>query len=1127
MTSAVSLIAHALAVRSEHSRGESILEISSAVETAAKLGYQTFALVDNMSVSGLGDLFSACKKHKIKPILGVTLMVYDDPSWRKPKKGDPGPKKNPFHALKVYVKTAEGLKQLYRLLSLASDETHFYYTPRLGFGEVLQYLHRGDVCVTTGDFFSLLGHPEWKERCQQLQATFAEDFWLEIPLIDTPLYDTLNDRASEIAVTLGVNVVATYPMLYPEGADRSLDVMRAIQGNNKMTDGWLPIPYVRDFHVASPERMLEKFKTIRDRGDVSRDLLTDALKGVSRFAAQDFYVFDKLKPSLPQMAPDEFAELVRQCRIGWTQRFDREVMGDRPDMGNPDTLKKYGDRLRYELGVIKKMGFSGYFLLVQDIVSWSKSNGIDVGPGRGSVGGSLIAYLMGITDVDPIRFDLLFERFINPGRIDLPDADLDFMSTRRHEVLEYIEGKYGKENVAGISNYSTLGPASAIRDCGRVHGLHEFDYACSKQTEKEHGANIPLAESVQNVPDIAKFADKYPHVWSHALALEGRLRNLGQHAAGVVVAGEAVVNRAVVETRSGGQVVNWDKRTVEDHGLIKMDILGLSTLDTLSLARTYIKERHFKKVDYLALPLDDRKVLDAFGRGETVGVFQFESMGMRKLLTQLAEGGPLSFDDLAAVTALFRPGPLDAGMCDQYIAIKQGKVAPFYEHPNLKPALEPTYGVLIYQEQVMRICQDYSGFTMEEADNVRKAMGKKDPVKMAEYKDKFTQGAVATSGVSDLQAEMLWEKIAGFAAYGFNKSHAVEYTVLSWWAMWAKVYYPAEFFAAAMSVVDKDEKLATLVIDARRLDIKVLPPDINGSTSRIEIKSDNELLAPFQSVKGISDNTARTIVSLRLTDGPFRNKAHLEVLIADKKLGSKCNTRHREVLERVGAFYSTDGGLQPLHPDRLKDRLELMPGFTVDTVKADRKITADTFVMSKIIRLHEDSKQCSDCSLAGSPHPQPRMGRTPKFMVVFDSPSWEEEKAGKMFEGDAAQYLKAALKDATLSPNDGYYTSLVKAKRPKGSKSLTTEQINGCTKYLQEEIATLKPPVILAMGSAAVKFFAPNTKGNPAELVGKVLYDPKLDASIVFGINPAQVIFDGSKVGLLQTIALKTADIVQ
>jgi DNA polymerase III subunit alpha len=1118
---------HALSIRSDFSIGESSLQIAKVVEQAKEQGYASVALVDTMTVSGLPDLFNAAKKAGIKPILGCTLRVYDDPLWRKPKKGEDGPKSNPWHSLKVYVRTEAGLKQLYALLTLAHDEAHFYYNGRVGFEDVMSTLKPGDVDISTGDFFGLMGHTQFMERSQRLHAAFGAGFWVEVVPIDTPLFDTLNRRALEVCRVTEAQPLATYPVLYPKDGADSADVLRAITSGNKMSDPWLQVPYVRDFELTEPKRLVDRFKRLASSKRVASTAIFNAVVNVDRFAAQDFYVFEKKAPSLPKMAPDEFAQLVQECRKGWVERFDRQVLGHKPEPADLDAV--YKPRLAYELGVIQKMGFSGYFLLVQEIVRWSKAADIMVGPGRGSVGGSLIAYLMGITDVDPIRFELLFERFINPSRVDLPDADLDFMSTRRHEVIEHIETLYGKENVAGISNYSTLGPSSAMREVSRVHELDPFDYAASKQVEKEHGVSLSLEESAASVPDIAKFRDRFPAIWKHAVSLEGAMRNLGRHAAGVVVAGEPVVTRGVVETRSGGQVVNWDKRTVEDHGLIKMDILGLSTLDILTLCKEYIKARHFKTVDFLSLPLDDEKVLAAFGRGETVGVFQYESHGMRKLLTELAVNSTLNFEDLVAVTALFRPGPLDAGLCDDYVAIRQGVKSQSVEHPNMESALKATFGVIIYQEQVMQICRDVAGFTMTESDNVRKAMGKKDKDAMAKWKDRFIQGAQSVSSMTEFQSGALWDKIEVFAGYAFNRSHSVEYAIISWWCMWAKVYYPAEFYAAAMSVVDDNDKLATLVMDAQRADIKVLPPDINASSGRIEIRGERELVAPFQAVKGISENTAAAIVHLRslAPGGKFENKAQMEALVTANKMGAKCNSAHREKLDRVGAFHSTDGGLQPLHPDRLKDRLELMPGFTVEVVKADRKIMVDTHVQQRMIRLVEDARVCQMCSLKGGIHVDPRTGRTPKFMVVFDSPTWQEERAGKMLEGDAAGYLKAALKDAGLSPNDGHYTALVRVVRPKTQKVLTTEQINGCSEYLRQEIELLKPPVIVAMGAAAIKFFAPSTKGNSSDLVGKVVFDPKLDASIVFGLNPGQVFHDPSKIALLQQVAARIADLVQ
>lgn len=1117
-------LAHQLSTRSGFSIGESTLHIDRIVARAQELGFETVALVDTMTVSGLPDLAAAVKGKDIKPILGCTLHVYDDPTWRKPK--GPGPKKMPYHTLKVYVHTAEGLRQLYALLTLANDETHFYYTARVSLSEVIEHLMPGDVSISTGDFYSLFHHADWMDRCGALWGHYGRHLWVEVVPINTPLFDTLNERAEQASMVYGCRPLMTYPTLYPEGGADSADVLRAITQNNKMSDPWLNVPYVRDFEQSAPNVLIDRAKKVLARGRVSAPFMRRAMLNVPMFASQGFYQFEKKKPSLPVMAPDEFNALVLKCVEGWRKRFlSGPVMGHQP---TADDLKdRYKPRLEYELGVIRDMGFSGYFLLVQEIVQWSKDNSIMVGPGRGSVGGSLIAYLMDITDVDPIRFDLLFERFINPSRVDLPDADLDFMSTRRHEVIKHIEDRYGIENVAGISNYSTLGPASAMRDASRVHELDPFDYAASKQTEKEHGTSVPLAQSAENVPDIAKFRDKFPQVWAHALNLEGCMRNVARHAAGVVVAGEPVVKRAVVETRNGSQVVNWDKRTVEDHGLIKMDILGLTTLDILQRCAEYVKVRHFKTIDFLKLPLDDKQVLKNFGAGHTVGVFQYESAGMRRLLTQLQEGGNLTFDDLVAVTALFRPGPLDAGMCDEYVAIKQGKQAPYYEHPNIEAALKPTLGVIIYQEEVMQICRDVAGFNMTEADNVRKAMGKKDAAKMAEYKDKFIAGALAVSGMGDYQAGNLWDKLAGFAAYGFNKSHAVEYAIVSWWSMWCKTYYPAEFFAAAMSVIDDNDKLATLMSDARRVDIEVLPPDINASSGRIEIRGERELVAPFQAVKGISENAANAIVELRrLNGGKIDNMAQLAALVGLHKMGGKCNTAHREKLNRVGAFHSTDGGFPPLHMSRLKDRLELMPGFTVDTVKADRVIINDAFTLSKVIRIAADAQDCTSCSLNGTKHVKPRMGKTPKFMVVFDNPTWQEDKAGQMLEGDNANVFKTALKDAGISANDGYYTALVKAQKTKGQKALTAEQINGCSVHLLAEIEALKPPVIVAMGSAAIRFFAPAIKIAPADLVGKVIFDPKRDASIVFGLSPGQVFFDPSKVTLLETVARKIADLV-
>lgn len=1110
----------ALSVRSDFSLGESSFQLEKIIERAKTLGYTHVAVTDHMSVSSMPTFSEKCKKAGLTPIVGCTLLVVDDTTAKIKKLRDQN-----AYRLKVFVKGERGLQSLFRALSRSLSEDVFYYVPRLELKDIMQL---EDVIVTTGDLHSIWQHPNVEHLVVTLRERFKEDFYIELVALDTPLFEQLNKKALSYARSPS-ELIVTRPAFYatPEDANAT-DVLRAIATNTQVSSQWLPRPYVRNMCLLPPAEMAAQIKGAGERAGIS---MREPMSNTVGLANKCTYAFKKLEPSMPVMAEDEFAALVAAVRTGWAKRFSQPVWGHVPTPA--ELASVYKERLTFELGVLKKMGFSGYFLLVQDIVNWAKDNGVRVGPGRGSVGGSLVAYLMGITDIDPIRFGLLFERFINPDRLDLPDADLDFMSGKRHMVVDYITSKWGADRVAGIVNFSTLGPASALRDSARMHGLDPWEYACSKQMEKEHGVSLSLTESAAKVPDIHKFATERPDIWDHALRLEGANRSLSQHAAGIVVAGEPVVNRAVVSTRGELPVVQWDKTQVENFGLIKIDILGLNTLDLIECALQYIRERHKKTINLLQLPLDDPKVLAAFGRGDTTGVFQFDGGGMKKLLSDMAAGGPLTFEDICAATALFRPGPLDAGLCDRFVQIKQGVVEPSYDDPKLEPILKETYGVMAYQEQVMQVCRTLAGFTPGEADGVRKAIGKKDAAKMQEFRDLFIKGAGSVSGWTERQAESLWDNIEGYAAYSFNKSHSAEYTLISWITMWLKVYYPAEFFAAAMTVIDKDEKLTSLVMDAQSKKLHILPPDINVSTSRIEIAGEDKLYAPFQAIKGISDNVASAIVQLREhVGGAFTFEGGVIAGLDDKTqkavLGrKKVNSAHQERLGRVGAFYSLDkAGKPPTHPDRLKDRIELMPGLTVDLVKPDRRLNFESLAKIKITSLVGDVKVCDACSLAGKPHPMPRVGKSPRFMLVVDSPNWKEERADKLLEGDQGEILKAALNDVGLNITDGYFTALVKSAKPSGAKALTNEQIIGCSKWLQQEIEILKPPVIIAMGSNAIRWFAPGVKGTPSELAGKAIYRADLDATVVFGLSLGSLFHDPSKITLVQTTFNKVGELL-
>lgn len=1121
-------VSAALSVRSDFSVGESIFQIDDIVSTAEARGYKSVALCDTMSLHGMVDFSTQCKKKDITPIIGCRLRVVPDPTYRKPSKADrlagAVEKPNDSFTLKVYLKSERGLQSLIKLLSRAFSSEYFYYVPRTGLQDVLAL---EDVVVTTGDMHNLFAS-DCTAVLDALRDRFKDDFYIELPVVDTPLFDRLNHIALTTAAANGDKVVLSYPALYKEAADApTLEVMKAISANMAMTDPWRSVQHVKDFALDEPSAFVRRAaqaigRQKRWHGLSGTDALTFLKHGVAsieEIATKAAYRFKKMPVSLPQMAPNEFDALGRLCIQGWQERIRKPVLAYMPD----DTLLPvYRERLKYELSVLKKLNFTGYFLLVEDLVTWSKRQGIVVGPGRGSVGGSLVAFLIGITDVDPIRFNLMFERFINPERIDLPDADLDFMSSRRLEVIQYLRDRHGNDRVGAVSNFSTLGPSSAMRDAGRVHGLNGLDMMASKLVPKEHGISLSLGESVAEVPEIERFARERPEIWDHALRLEGAMRAFATHAAGVVVAGAPLTERAVVETRGEMPTVCWDKRIVEDFGLVKMDILGLATLDVLNITRELVRSRHGIDIDLLSLPLEEPDVMDAFGKGSTTGVFQFESSGMKKLLKDLAVGGRLNFEDITAATALYRPGPMDSGLMNDFIAIKQGHRGPHYEHPKMEAQLEDSRGVLVYQESAMRLAVALAGFTGAEADHLRKAMGKKDKVKMAELRDKWVDGCQKHSGMTAGAAEGLFDKVEAFAGYGFNKSHATEYALISYWCLWMRVRYPSEYFAASMSISD-EKKLPNLIKDARECGIEVMPPDINISTDKFVIAKPGVIVAPFSAVKGCSEMTAKRIVELR-DAFPIKSKADFAKAASIPKSG--VNTKVVATLDKVGAFANLEPTTPaPRHPDRRRDQLELLPGIIIDTVKAERAVdTREPFLAAKIKKLAFEYKTCKGCSLAGTPHPVIRMADNVKYMVVTDCPTWQEKV--KILDGDAGDILKEVIKDNGLSLGNGYFTTLVKARKAKEDKFLTNESLNGCRKFIETELALIKPPVIVALGSAAIKFFKPDLKGGVGDVVGTVTYDPKLDASIVFGINPAQCTMDPRKVESLDDTFKKVAELL-
>ncbi|MER9176274.1 DNA polymerase III subunit alpha [Mesorhizobium sp. M0955] len=1120
-----------LAARTDFSVGESILSPEKVVEAAVAAGEKVVAITDTMSVTGMIDFTNRAKKADIKPIIGVRLRLSDDPKWRPDK--DKGEKKKdmpPVYYLTIYVLSDAGMKTIFRLLSLANTDEYFYYEARLGFEDLYKELDTltgsasPALAVMLGDTQGVITHPDLDAIISKLSRRIGVDN-VYAPLIplDSPYFSRINLISLDL-VANGIKPLVVRPAYYREGEADAAQIMGAISNGNKIADPWHKTPYHEDFHILGRadmhKQVVKAAERLKQRRGVAGagPVFLQGLKNTEELADRVAYVWSKAPASLPKMAPDEFAVVVAECKKGWKTRFDQPVFGHKPT--DDELAGIYKQRLTYELTVLKKLEFSGYFLLVQDVVNYAKSNGILVGPGRGSVGGSLVAYLMGITDCDPIRFELLFERFINPDRIDLPDVDLDFMSERRHEVVEYLVKKYGRERVAGVSNFGRLAAASTIRDVGRVIGLNERDYRCSKLVPKAHGANVPLPACADAVPDIKEFAEKYDSLWPIMTRLEGTIRNFSQHAAGIVVGGVDLVERAVVERRKDADVVNWDKRIVEDQGLIKMDILGLQTLDVIKLALDYIRERHGARVDLMRIPLDDEQVLQNFAKALTTGVFQFESGGMRRLLKELGQDGTITFEDITAATALYRPGPMESGMMDSYFLRKQGNEMVEYDHPLMEPILKPTFGVMVYQEQVMQVARAIAGYSAPDADKLRKIMGKKLPEEMKKERSTFVEGCVKTIACDETWAGILFDKIEGFAGYGFNKSHSVEYTLISYQSMWLKTNYPVEFFAAALTLLDED-KLPGLIRDAERFGIDVSMPDINISTDRFEIATDVRLVIPFQRIKGLSSKATNAILAARQA-GEFTSMADF-VSRVEKRV---CNIKVQKALDLVGAFCRIEPTQKPAKdPSRIRDLIELLPGLITANVPVNRDMNKGKMAKEQIAEIVQDYREKHGPGGDGDGMPiKPSWGKDGKFMIITDAPTGSEETAGIISFGQSMTCVVDAMSAHGLARLDCYWTSLI--KRPKADKQVTNEEIATYREYLAQEIKVLEPPIIVLLGAQTVRHFIPDFKGKASEAAGKVVYSNDLDANLVIGFNPGEIYFSPEKQVQMEEVFQSVMDLL-
>ncbi len=867
-----------LHTHSEFSLLDGACRLDGLVARAKDLGMGAVSLTDHGVMYGCVNFYKSAKKAGVKPILGCE--VYVAPRSRF----DRSASKDGTNAhLTLLAKDKAGYRNLMHLVSYAFLDG-FYYKPRVDW-ELLEQYHEGLIALSgcmSGELSRLVLsglHDEAKARAAAYAQLFGEgNYYIEIQDHGIPEQKQINAALIEIANELGLGLTATNDIHYLTREDSvSHDMLLCIQTGSTLQDEDRMKFSTEEFYLKTGEEMAAVFPDH-----------PEALSNTVAIAAACDVELELGKILLPECDVPKGktldSRLEELCRDALSGRYD-------------EITPAIKERLKYELEVIKTTGFSGYFLIVWDFIRFAKENGIRVGPGRGSAAGSIVAYLLGITNLDPLEHDLLFERFLNPERISMPDIDIDFCYVRRDEVLRYVREKYGDDKVAQIITFSTMAARAAIRDAGRVLGVPygEVD-KIAKMVPEVLEITLDAALDSPELQEAYGADETTRTVIDAAKALEGAIRQDSIHAAGVVIAKEALPNYIPIQKKPNTEVVTQaDMDTIGDIGLLKMDFLGLRTLTVIGDALVNIKRNHGVDLDVDKLPLDDEKTYQLLRSAETIGLFQLESSGMRALIRDLQ---PSAFTDIVALLALYRPGPLGAGMNKDFCDCRHGRKEIEYPHPTLEPVLKDTYGIIVYQEQVMRVATDMAGFSLGEADILRKAMGKKRPEVLAEQKEKFITGAQAND-IDKRTAGKVFDLVNHFAGYGFNKSHSAAYAVISYQTAHLKAHYPEEFMAALLtSIMDNKDKVALYVNECRRLGIEVLPPDVNESFNEFTAVG-GHIRFGLSAVRNVGSGAIEKIIEAR-TERPFVSM----IDFCERVDSSVLNKRALESLIKGGAFDS-------------------------------------------------------------------------------------------------------------------------------------------------------------------------------------------------------------------------------
>lgn len=881
-----------LRVHSDFSMIDGLQKVAPLCKKAAELGMPAMALTDQMNLCGLVRYYQSAESLGMKPIIGADVWVLSE-DWPEAP-----------YRLTLLAANNEGYLNLTELISAAYLRGHRCGKPCIE-QDWLAERRKGLIILSgarEGDIGRALLQRNTEKALQNsvnfYQQYFADAFYLELIRTGRAQEEDYLHAAVELAQHYELPVVATNEVVFVQPTDFDTHEIRvAIHDGYTLGDPRRPKNYSNQQYLRSVEEMQALFADI-----------PEALANTVEIAKRCNVTVRLDEYFLPDFPTGDMSigdYLIKASKEGLEERLEALF----PDPAIRAAKRgEYDERLDIELTVINNMGFPGYFLIVMEFIQWSKDNNIPVGPGRGSGAGSLVAYALKITDLDPLEFDLLFERFLNPERISMPDFDVDFCMDRRDEVIDHVAELYGRDAVSQIITFGTMAAKAAVRDVGRVLS-HPYGFVdrISKLIPGTPGMTLAKAfEEEPRLPQLYNEDEDVREVLDMARRLEGVTRNAGKHAGGVVIAPTKITDFSPIYCDEEGNfpVTQFDKNDVETAGLVKFDFLGLRTLTIIQWALEMVNARRQQEneppIDIATIPLKDKRCYSYLKKGDTTAVFQLESRGMKELIKRLK---PDSFEDIIALVALFRPGPLQSGMVDNFIDRKHGREAisypdAQYQHDSLKPILEPTYGVILYQEQVMQIAQVLAGYSLGGADLLRRAMGKKKPEEMEKQRAVFEQGA-ADNGIDPELAIKIFDLVEKFAGYGFNKSHSAAYALVSYQTLWMKVHYPAEFMAAVMSAdMDNTDKIVTLVDECERMGLTILPPDVNKGQYKFSVDDQQRIVYGIGAIKGVGEGPIESIINSRSEKGPFKDLFDFCRRVDLKKL----NRRVMERLIKAGAL---------------------------------------------------------------------------------------------------------------------------------------------------------------------------------------------------------------------------------